>query len=172
MALTYQNSDGTPAGCYPAADVVGTTLTYSADASAPNSLASVTVAFGAHTDGGGVRRDGVVKITCVKGGPTSDFVYTAAPLRNPDGHQYEISTTADCQHSGSTPSPTPPSPPPPSQGYACLSGDCLMVENVTGVPLDVCQEMCLQKYECVHGMCVVNNCSRGVPLPVCKDVCV
>ena len=46
-----------------------------------------------------------------------------------------------------------------------------MVENVPGVPLDVCQEICLQKYECVNGTCVVNKCSTGVPLPVCKDVC-
>ena len=66
-------------------------------------------------------------------------------------------------------SPTPP--PPPPKGYACLNGACLMVENVPGVPLDVCQEICLQKYECVNGTCVVNKCSTGVPLPVCKDVC-
>jgi hypothetical protein len=69
-------------------------------------------------------------------------------------------------------SPPPPPPPPPPQGYACLNGDCMTVDNVTGVPLNVCHEMCLQKYMCVKGMCVVNNCSKGIPLPECKEICV
>ena len=166
MAQTYQNADGSPAGCYPAADVIGTTLTFTAG-STPNTLASVTVFFNIHTDGGGAQRDGFIRITCQTGGPTSNFAYTTV---GDTGHssQYEVDTTADCERSGLTP---PPPPPPPPQGYACLDGTCMMVENVTGVPLNVCQEMCLQKYMCVKGMCVINNCSKGVPLPVCKDVC-
>ena len=166
MAQTYLNTDGTPGGCYPAADVIGTTLTYTAG-SAPNTLASVTVFFNIHTDGGGAQRDGFIRITCQTGGPTSNFVYTAV---GDTGHssQYEIDTTADCERSGLTP---PPPPPPPPQGYACLDGACMMVENIIGVPLNVCQEMCLHKYVCVNSTCVPYNCSKGAPLPVCNEVC-
>jgi hypothetical protein len=178
MAQTYQNADGSPAGCYPAADVIGTTMTYTGG-SAPNTLASVTVFFNTinissteeeFNDDGGAQRvnetDGFIKITCLTGGPTSNFAYTTV---GDTGNSSQIDTTADCQRSGL--SPPPPPPPPPQAGYACLDGACMMVENVTGVPLNVCQEMCLQKYMCVKGMCVINNCSKGVPLPVCKDVC-
>jgi hypothetical protein len=166
MAQTYLNTDGTVGGCFPAADVIGTTLTFTAG-STPNTLAAVTVFFNIHTDGGGAQRDGFIRITCKTGGPTSNFVYTTV---GDTGHssQYEVDTTADCERSGLTP---PPPPPPPPQGYACLDGTCMMVEDVIGVPLNVCQEMCLHKYVCVNNTCVPYNCSKGAPLPVCKDVC-
>ena len=103
MAQTYKNADGSLGGCYPAADVIGTTLAYTAG-SGPNTVASVTVFFNIHTDGGGAQRDGFIKVTCVAGGPKSNFVYTTV---GDTGHssQYEIDTTADCSAAGAGPSP-------------------------------------------------------------------
>jgi hypothetical protein len=103
MAQTYKNTDGTVGGCFPAADVLGTTLTYTAG-SAPNTVASVTVFFNIHTDGGGAQRDGFIKITCLAGGPKSGFTYSTV---GDTGHssQYEIDTTADCAAAGGGPSP-------------------------------------------------------------------
>eukprot|EP00035_Acanthoeca_spectabilis_P020364 m.432495 g.432495 ORF g.432495 m.432495 type:complete len:282 (+) comp17443_c0_seq1:45-890(+) len=103
MAQTYQDAQGNPAGCYPAADVVGSTLAYTAG-NGGTGVASVTIDFNVHTDAGGTQRDGFVKITCVKGGPTSGFAYTTV---GDTGHQsqYEIDTTADCEAaSGGPPS--------------------------------------------------------------------
>jgi hypothetical protein len=101
MAQVYKNADGTAAGCYAAADVTGSVLTYS---SVLGTLASVSITFGAHTDGGGTQRDGFITVTCVNGGPTSNFVFTTV---GDTGHasQYEIDTVADCSAAGGGPSP-------------------------------------------------------------------
>jgi hypothetical protein len=175
MAQTYQNTDGTPGGCYPAADVRGTTLTYTAG-SAPNTLASVTVFFNIHTDGGGAQRDGFVKIKCVPGGPTSDFRYTTV---GDTGHssQYEIDTVADCSRSGGGP-PQPPGPPPPSSPtFDCLNGTCVSAfPPGSGVPKDVCERICIKpdtKYLCKGDVCVPSSDpTRGVDRETCEAVCV
>lgn len=104
MAQTYVDASGNPAGCYPAADVQGTTLTYSAGTAA-GTLASVTVNFNVHTDAGGTQRDGFIRITCVTGGRTSNYQYTTV---GDQGHesQYEIDSTADCSAAGGGASPS------------------------------------------------------------------
>eukprot|EP00037_Helgoeca_nana_P025415 m.278099 g.278099 ORF g.278099 m.278099 type:complete len:315 (+) comp26939_c0_seq5:82-1026(+) len=109
MAQTYQDPSGNPAGCYPAADVQGTTLSYSMNGAV---LASVTVNFAVHTDSGGTQRDGFIKITCQSGGPTSNFAYTTV---GDAGHasQYEIDVVADCSGGGGPPPPPPPPGPAP-----------------------------------------------------------
>ena len=167
MAQTFMSSDGSPQGCFPAADVIGTTLTFTAG-SAPNTVASVTVFFNIHTDGGGSQRDGFIKITCKDGGPTSNFVYTTV---GDTGHssQYEIDTTADCSKSGIS-----PSPPPPSNSFACLNGTCVDAPG-SGVPKDVCDRICLKpdaKYVCDHDKCVPSpDPSRGVDEATCEAIC-
>jgi len=110
MAQTYQDASGNPTGCYPAADVQGSTLAYTAGG---NGLQSVTIDFNVHTDSGGTQRDGFIKITCAAGGPTSNFQYTTV---GDQGHQsqYEIDTTADCSNSGINPGPPGPAPPGPA----------------------------------------------------------
>ena len=171
VAQTITNS-GSPDGCYPAADVTGTTLTYTSG-SAPSTLASVTVFFGVHTDGGGTQRDAFVRIRCVAGGPTSAFQYATI---GDQGHQsqYEISTVADCTKSGIGPSPPPP---PPSETFVCVNGTCVAAAPPgSGVPKDVCDRICLNpdsKYVCKEGVCVPStDPTRGVDKKECEAVCV
>lgn len=101
MAQTYQKLDGSPDGCYAAAGIPNTALTYTAG-TAPNLLASVTVNFGTHRDGSGTERAGFIRITCSTGGPTTNFVYTTSgDSQHPS--KYEIDTTADCAAAGGSP---------------------------------------------------------------------
>ena len=164
MAQTYQNADGTPATCFPAADVIGTTLTYTRTAGT-NTLASVTVFFNIHTDEGGAQRDAFITIKCVSGGPTSDFRYTTV---GDTGHnsQYEIHTVADCSKSGGGPPLT----------FSCLDGTCVSsFPPGSGVPKDVCDRICIKpdtKYVCKSDVCVPSlDPTRGVDKETCEAFC-
>lgn len=94
MAQTYQTAAGAPAGCYPAADLQGTTLTYTSKFGGI-AIGSLSVNFETHTDRSGTQRDGFIRITCDVTNPTSGFVYTTV---GDEGHasQYEIDVAADC----------------------------------------------------------------------------
>ena len=170
MAQTYQNSDGSPAGCSPSADIIGTTMTYTAGSTA-GTLQSVTVFFNIHTDGGGAQRDGFIRITCVKGGPTRDFRYTTV---GDTGHssQYEIDTTADCYASAP---PAPPAP-PSSPEYVCNNATCEKIRPPgRGIPGDVCERTCINpnsKFVCVENACVLSSDpDRGVDWATCEKFC-
>jgi len=174
MAQTYQDASGSPAGCYPAADVQGTTMTFTANAD--SSLASVTINFNVHTDAGGTQRDGFVKIQCQPGGPTSDFRYSTV---GDQGHpsQYEVDTTADCANSGGGPPgpPGPPSPPAGPTGYWCVANTTCLYgpqPNPTykGGTEDECKAICHPPaYQCVSDQCV--PAASGGTLEECKSLC-
>ncbi len=164
LAQTRQDASGQPAGCYPAADVQGTTLTCTAGSSA-NTLASVTVNFNVHTDSGGTQRDGFIQITCQAGGPTSNFAYSTI---GDQGHQsqYEIDTTADCSNAGGGDGP--------QQGYWCMYDNCYQgpkppIANVTGGPTpEECESAC-GVYVCANSQCVPGE--RGVNKSLCEAIC-
>jgi hypothetical protein len=139
--------------------------------SGSDTLASVTVNFNVHTDHGGTQRDGFVKITCVAGGPTSNFRYTTV---GDNGHasQYEIDTTADC--SGGA--PAPPGPPSPGKvGYWCVGNTTCLYgpqpdPSYKGGTEAECTAICHPPmYECKDNQCVASE--RGGTHEECAAVC-
>jgi hypothetical protein len=171
MAQTYQDSSGVADGCDAAANVQGTVLTYLMN---NNVLESVSVNFMTHTDSGGVARDGFIMITCVAGGPTSNFEYTTI---GDTGHksQYEVGVTADCSKSGPMP-PSPPGPPAPgAPGYWCVQNTtCLYGPQPSptfkGGTEQQCAAICHPPlYMCKGGQCVASP--TGGTLQECNAVC-
>jgi hypothetical protein len=163
MAVTFQDQFGFPAGCKSLARVSGSTLSYSMNDSA---LGRVTVNFPHAADS---QPNGVIKIACQPGGPTSNFVYTTI---KPEGYpQYEIDTTADC--SGPAP-PAPPGPPGP-KGYWCVQNvTCLYGPQPTpkfkGGTEEQCAAICHPPlYMCKAGQCVQSP--TGGTLQECNAVC-
>eukprot|EP00041_Stephanoeca_diplocostata_P025383 m.661802 g.661802 ORF g.661802 m.661802 type:complete len:363 (+) comp22737_c2_seq1:1838-2926(+) len=96
VAQTYQ-AGGSPAGCYPAANLADTQMFYSA---VDGRITSVTVSFGIHIDGNGEQRDAFIQIRCSPLA-TAPFRYSTI---GDQGHpaQYEIDVEAPCIHSTRT----------------------------------------------------------------------
>jgi hypothetical protein len=176
MAQTYQDPSGNPAGCYPAADVQGSQLSYTMTGDV---IGSVTLNFNVHTDSGGSQRDGFIKIACQSGGPTSNFVYTTV---GDAGHpsQYEVDVVADCSGGGPAPppppGPAPPGPPGPGpKGYWCVQNvTCLYGPQPTpkfkGGTEEQCAAICNPPlYMCKGGQCVQSP--TGGTLQECNAVC-
>lgn len=67
-----------------------------------------------------------------------------------------------------TPPPTPTPSPSPTDGFKCLSNQC--VASAGGVSKDVCESICGDaKYKCESNQCVVDQ--DGVSKDVCEAIC-
>lgn len=132
MAQAFQIV-GWSAGCHPAANVLGTNVTYTAG-STPNSVASITVSFGQRTDGAGKKRSGHIVIKCVLGGPTIDFQYNTTGA-DVDESLFRIDTLADCTKSHARPAP-------PLPGFMCSGVSGMFKPTQGGVDLATCEANC------------------------------
>eukprot|EP00040_Diaphanoeca_grandis_P016498 m.85147 g.85147 ORF g.85147 m.85147 type:complete len:273 (+) comp25836_c0_seq1:175-993(+) len=85
LAMVQYYPDG---GCYPAADLLGTTATYTSDGA--EGVKSVTLNFAGHNDGS-AWRDGYMKINC---GTSQSGFTTTGDLNEPS--TYEVEVTFPC----------------------------------------------------------------------------
>lgn len=135
-------------------------------------LTSVTITFGVHTDGGGNERSTYITIACKKGGPTSNFRYTAKEETSGQKSLYAISTEADCSSVG----PAPPGPAPPGPiGYWCVgNATCLYGPQpdprFRGGTEAECKALCHPaQYRCEDNKCVASE--TGGSLEQCTNIC-
>ena len=149
--------------CYPAADLEGTTLAYTASTDPSRRWTSVTVNFAEHDDGSATR-NGYIKLTCAdhKGEFTTIGDSNQASF-------YEVDVAVPCPVAP----PSPPGPPVAPGDFRCVQDRCVDAGPGGGLSNATCHAVCgpkPAKFACVDNRCVRSD--HGLPTEAeCVEFC-